>query len=655
MAKLFNGKILFASALQPSGAQPLDDRSVVQSFNDLINSDTFVVNGASAAYNGMIVSVLDEQKSYMLVNKEDITNKNSWIAVGSGNGSIAVETYAEAIAMATSDNIGQVIYVKNESEYDADGEEGEGVAVKYDAAPYIVIGAGELMKLAASTASGDINSEVAGLKTRVSELEGEIDTKVSQSEYDTKVSEIEGEIGAKVSQTDYDTKVSELEGEIGAKVSQSDYDTKVSELEGEIGAKVSQSDYDTKVSEIEGEIETISNKLSTIDEGAQVNVIEKVKVNGVELTVADSDKSIDIEIPSAPVQGVVNKEGQILTLSNDGKLDTTLTLEYVKATETENPILRLKGVDDFVVSSIDATDFIKDGMIESVKLEGPSETETGTKYLVITWNTESGKDVTRLDVSELFNPYTASNGVQLNEGNFSIKLATNEQYLEVTTDGLKTTQTLWDKVTELDNTNLDAAKKYTDAEIKKVTDAQTLVDNAQNDRLTAIEEKSSIWDSAEQNAKDYADGKFVTKEGFNEFETEYEEKLNNIAEGAQVNVIESVSVNGINATIEDKNASIEIKATDIEIGTTITDGETNIHESNAKLSTVLQSIQDSITIAQAGSYTGVVAGNGINAELTASKTQHTISVKVAETEGNLISVDGNGLYAAMYYDGDDAE
>ena len=93
MAKLFNGKILFASALQPSGAQPLDDRSVVQSFNDLINSDTFVVNGASAAYNGMIVSVLDEQKSYMLVNKEDITNKNSWIAVGSGNGSIAVETY----------------------------------------------------------------------------------------------------------------------------------------------------------------------------------------------------------------------------------------------------------------------------------------------------------------------------------------------------------------------------------------------------------------------------------------------------------------------------------------------------------------------------------------------------------------------------------
>ena len=528
--------------------------------------------------------------------------------------------------MATSDNIGQVIYVKNESEYDADGEEGEGVAVKYDAAPYIVIGAGELMKLAASTASGDINSEVAGLKTKVSELEGEIDTKVSQSDYDTKVSEIEGEIDTKVSQLDYDTKVSEIEGEIGAKVSQSDYDTKVSEIEGEIG--------------------TISNKLNTIAEGAQVNVIEKVKVNGVELTVADSDKSIDIEIPSAPVQGVVNKEGQILTLSNDGKLDTTLTLEYIKATETENPILRLKGVDDFVVSSIDATDFIKDGMIESVKLEGPSETETGTKYLVITWNTESGKDVIRLDVSELFNPYTASNGVQLNEGNFSIKLATNEQYLEVTTDGLKTTQALWDKVTELDNTNLDAAKKYADAEIKKATDAQVLVDTAQDDRLTAIEdileEKTSIWDSAEQNAKDYADGKFVTKEGFNEFETEYEEKLNNIAEGAQVNVIESVSVNGINATIEDKNASIEIKATDIEIGATITDGETNIHEANAKLSTVLQSIQDSITVAQAGSYTGVVAGNGINAELTASKTQHTISVKVAETEGNLISVDGNG-------------
>ena len=67
MAKLFNGKIAFASALQPTGAQPLDDRTVVQSLVELLAADTFVVNGASAAYNGMIVSVLDEQKSYMLV------------------------------------------------------------------------------------------------------------------------------------------------------------------------------------------------------------------------------------------------------------------------------------------------------------------------------------------------------------------------------------------------------------------------------------------------------------------------------------------------------------------------------------------------------------------------------------------------------------
>ena len=149
MAKLFNGKIAFASALQPTGAQPLDDRTVVQSLVDLLAADTFVVNGASAAYNGMIVSVLDEQKSYMLVNKDNISNEESWVAVGSGNGSVAVETYAEAVALATNDNIGQVIYVKTKSSYDADGE-GEGEAVEYDSAPYIVIGEGQLQKAAGS-------------------------------------------------------------------------------------------------------------------------------------------------------------------------------------------------------------------------------------------------------------------------------------------------------------------------------------------------------------------------------------------------------------------------------------------------------------------------------------------------------------------------
>jgi hypothetical protein len=166
MAKLFNGKILFASAMQPTGAHPLDDRTVVKSLTDLYDSNTFGL----AKYNGMIVAVIDEQKLFMLVDASNSTSKESWVEVGADNGSLAVETYAEAVALATNDNIGQIIYVKTTSSYDSDGE-GENEAVEYDAAPYIVIGEKSLMKLAASTASGDIEGDVAELATKIGVLE----------------------------------------------------------------------------------------------------------------------------------------------------------------------------------------------------------------------------------------------------------------------------------------------------------------------------------------------------------------------------------------------------------------------------------------------------------------------------------------------------
>ena len=658
MAKLFNGKIAFASALQPTGAQPLDDRTVVQSLVELLAADTFVVNGASAAYNGMIVSVLDEQKSYMLVNKDDISNEESWVAVGSGNGSVAVETYAEAVALATNDNIGQVIYVKTKSSYDADGE-GEGEAVEYDAAPYIVIGEGQLQKLAASTASGNLDADVAELKTKVADIDSTVKTATADIEA-LKAIDHDAYIAADA------LLKSELEGAIADKVAQEAYDAKVEELEGEIAKKVEAVEGSRLMTDAEG------TKLAGIADGAQVNVIEKVKVNGAELTVANADKSVDITIPSAPVQGVVSKDGQILTLSEDGKLDTTLKIAYVKATETEKAQLRLQGVGDAVISSIDATDFIKDGMIESVVLDGPKEGETGKKYLAITWNLDSGKEVIRLDVSELFNPYTASNGVALADGNFSLKLATDEQYLTVTTDGLATTQALWDKVTELDNAVLATAQSGSTqalADAKAYADANFDAKGAAASAETAAKayadenfDAKGAAASAETAAKAYADATFITKEGFNEFEAEYEEKLNGIAAGAEVNVIESVKVNGIDATIADKVAEVKVDAKDIELGEAIMNGEEEKYAANAKISTVLQSIQESIRGAIAGGVNSISSGDKaitVNSA-DANNPVVTLNTEVSSDEtvsnGHIEIIKGdNGIYAAMYYDGDDVE
>ena len=85
MAIKYNGLIRFSSALKPTGPQPLDDRTVVEYISDLTNIETFSVDGASNAYRGMLVSVLEDDKVYLLKNKDEITNINSWIAIGSNN------------------------------------------------------------------------------------------------------------------------------------------------------------------------------------------------------------------------------------------------------------------------------------------------------------------------------------------------------------------------------------------------------------------------------------------------------------------------------------------------------------------------------------------------------------------------------------------
>ena len=725
-------------------------------FPTLADAQAFVddISSTATATEGLIISVIKDSvaknngvyyvSSVALAEGE----KGTLVKVG-GTETETAEDYAKAVELSKTLVVGQLIKVEKEYTENA----GEANEVKYQKGFYIVEGSGVISALATSTGSED---EVGALKTRVDavevlvgndesglvkdvkdnadaiaanasaitslesaykaddaslkeELEGKIDAKVAQTDYDTKVAEIEGAIDAKVAQSDYDKKVAELNQAINGKVAQSDYNAKVSEIETAVSGKVAQADYNAKVAEIEG---NVAAKLAQADYKA----IEVVKVNGTALTVAEADKSVDITIPSAPVQGVAEGE-KLISLDGD-KLKSNLTIAYVPASEDEegNHVpaqLRLQGIGNEVISSIDADKFVKDGMIDKVELDGPKENETGKKYLVITWNTESGKEVMRLDVSELFNPYTASNGVVLTDGNFSLKLATGEQYLSVGTDGLSTTQALWDKVTELDNAVLSSAQGYADtakaeavahadnaiasaktevnaytdsAKAEAVAHADSVAGTAKSEavahadelnaamakRVDALDEvkhshdnkdvidgitsdKVSAWDAAEQNAKDYADGKFVTLDGFNEFEAEYEERLKGIAEGAEVNVIENIKVNNKEVSISDKVASVEIEAKDIKLGSAITADGSEVYGSGQTISAVLQGIQDSVTVAVSGGLTGVVAGDGVEvSEVVANK--QTISVKVSSDEGNLVKkgTDG-GVFVAMYYDGDDAE
>ena len=66
---------------------------------------------------------------------------------------------------------------------------------------------------------------------------------------------------------------------------------------------------------------------------------------------------------------------------------------------TPNHHIQLKNKDDVVLAELDATSFIKDGMLESVTLV---DDNTKGKVLQFTWNTDSGKKSTPIEVSEFF-------------------------------------------------------------------------------------------------------------------------------------------------------------------------------------------------------------------------------------------------------------
>lgn len=82
---------------------------------------------------------------------------------------------------------------------------------------------------------------------------------------------------------------------------------------------------------------------------------------------------------------------KILSTDTGRVLSSTLTIKYNSGTKQ----LELRGIDEQLISSFDASVFIKDGMLESVVADDTNN------QLIFTWNTDGKKDVTTIDLNSL--------------------------------------------------------------------------------------------------------------------------------------------------------------------------------------------------------------------------------------------------------------
>lgn len=177
---------------------------------------------------------------------------------------------------------------------------------------------------------------------------------------------------------------------------------------------------ESKVDKVNGSrlmTETEGTKLAGIEEGAQKNVINSVQAADEEasLTTVDTD--------------TLKLMGNLMSSSDTdiqaGKISYNFSARYDNAAHkiyffntADAPETGLSGK----IAEIDATQFIKDGVVDDVTYN------PDTKILTISFNTSSGKQDVPLDLTGLVDTYTAGDGLTVANNQFSANLGNGLQF-----------------------------------------------------------------------------------------------------------------------------------------------------------------------------------------------------------------------------------
>ena len=242
---------------------------------------------------------------------------------------------------------------------------------------------------------------------------------------------------------------------------------------------------DKKVDKVEGSrlmTDAEGDKLATVKEGAQVNVIETVKVNGEALT-PDADKAVDVVVP---VLGVSDEtvSGLKLTLTDkvvslvDAGLAETVAAKTVTVVKAENTTddqcvyeIKQGGV---VVGTINHP---KDKVVE----KGELVVKDGEQYLRLTIaNQDEPVDIA---VKDLVDVYTAGAGIDVTGSVVSVKLAEAQGNVVLdTTDGLKAHLEGWETVKTASHTHANQTV------LDGITAEKVAAWDAKQDAMVAITE-----------------------------------------------------------------------------------------------------------------------------------------------------------------------
>lgn len=154
----------------------------------------------------------------------------------------------------------------------------------------------------------------------------------------------------------------------------------------------------------------------TVDDNGVALKIAETQGN-VTLAQSEAGLTANVVIPDAQVTGV-KADDPVLSLT-EKKLSATLGLSY----DSESKKIKLTGINKAEIASVDATDFIKDGMLKSASFTGAAgEGGQHKNCIKLVFNSDGPADPIYIDVSSLVDTYTAKagSGLTLNDHEFGI-------------------------------------------------------------------------------------------------------------------------------------------------------------------------------------------------------------------------------------------
>ena len=237
---------------------------------------------------------------------------------------------------------------------------------------------------------------------------------------------------------------------------------------------------------IESNNEALAGVKDTADKAAVKTEVESALALKADKSVVEAmytNDAIDSKISTAKEEAISAAKTEL-----DG-----ITLAIEEYNDVESIVIKdSKGA---VIADVSAATFVKDGMLTDAQYN------TDTNKIILTWNIDSGKTTTEVDLNDLVDTYTGGKGVTVaTNGEISI-----DETVIVTRDYLnETVNTLVGTVDDTaDTASIAGAKKYAEAQVAAEANARdTAITTAKSEAATDATTKAN---AAETNAKTYAD------------------------------------------------------------------------------------------------------------------------------------------------------